>query len=695
MKKIALFLFFLISISWSFFGQVQQKDTPSWVQKTSYAVSPDIDLDENSQGILKLLYDNQVNRSTQEIYFRDVSKIEENVGLQSASSINVDYDPTYQSLTFHEIKVIRDGKTISKLNPDDFQLIRREKDAESYIYDGTLSATNNLSDIRRGDIIDYSYTVTGMNPIHGNKFSRAALLNDYVPYGKVNVMVLSKTPVEIQMMNTSQEFSESKANGMYKYQYTKSNVDALEFEENTPSWVIWSEIAFFSDYTSWGEVAEWGAGIFRVRQPASTELRTEINRIKKEFKSEGERITAVLNFVQDEIRYLGLESGIGAYKPFMPNKVLQQRYGDCKDKSLLMVYMLRKMDIEAYPVLVNTTLKHSLKKLIPSPKYFDHCIVKVVPKRGKARWYDPTISNQGGDYLNTSIPDYRVGLVLDTDTQYLEDIKQEAINLVDVTDEFILDDVGKGATLKCITQYYDLEADIIRNHFKNNGIKSIRDEYEKYLANFYGNIRATQNPTYQDDLGDNVFTVTEYYEIDSLWTDSPIDNKNTVATFQPYIIINGLAMPSKRERKYPFALYYPSTKNHTISLKLPRAWNIEPDYVSDAHENLYYSLATSYDPTEREVIARYSIKTKDDHASPETFNDFYNTMNKINSTISYSLIYPKKGANSISSFSMPSIDLGGFVWQLLLMLVVVVILIIITGKLINKSSETHDKKRHY
>jgi len=694
MKKIALFFVFLIGLSWYSFAQVQQKNTPNWVQKITYDVVPNIDLDENSQGIVRLLYDHQVNRSTQEIYYRNVTKIEENVGLQIGSSISVDYDPSYQKLTFHEIKVVRDGNTISKLNPNDFQIIRREKDAESFIYDGSLSATNNLSDIRRGDIIDYSYTLTGMNPIHGNKFSTASLLNDFVPYGKVNVIMRSTTPLQIQMMNTSQTFKESRVNGVNIYQYTKSNVDALEFEENTPSWVIWSDAAFISDYKSWAEVAQWGANIFKVREVASADLTAEINRIKKQYTSEGERITEVLNFVQDEIRYLGLESGIGAYKPFMPNKVLEQRFGDCKDKSLLMVYMLRKMNVEAYPVLVNTTLKLSLKELIPSPKYFDHCIVKVISKSGNARWYDPTISNQGGDYRNTSIPDYRVGLALDKYTQNLEDIKQDAINLVDVTDEFVLDEVGKGATLKCITQYYDLEADIIRNHFKNNGIKSIGKEYEQYISGFYRNIRATQNPTYQDDPDDNVFTVTEYYEIDSLWTDSPVDTKNSIATFQPYNIISSLAMPSKRERKYPYALYYPATKNHTISVKLPRPWNIEPDYVSDAHENLYYSLATSYDPSEQELIVRYSIKSKDDHVTPETFNDFYNTMKKIDNTISYSLIYPKLGIKGDSSSIFSNFNLGGVLGQLLLVIVVVVILIMITGKFLNKSDH-HDKRKRY
>ncbi len=90
-----------------------------------------------------------------------------------------------------------------------------------------------------------------------------------------------------------------------------------------------------------------------------------IKAIETGYSTQGEKIAAVLNFVQEEVRYLGFESGLGSYKPFAPNQVFEQRYGDCKDKSLLMVTMLRKMGIEAYPVLVNTALKHNINAVLP------------------------------------------------------------------------------------------------------------------------------------------------------------------------------------------------------------------------------------------------------------------------------------------------------------------------------------------
>ncbi len=58
-----------------------------------------------------------------------------------------------------------------------------------------------------------------------------------------------------------------------------------------------------------------------------------------------EKILAALQFVQDKIRYLGMEMGIHAFAPHPRRRFSQRRYGDCKDKSLLLQYLLHKMNI--------------------------------------------------------------------------------------------------------------------------------------------------------------------------------------------------------------------------------------------------------------------------------------------------------------------------------------------------------------
>lgn len=77
-----------------------------------------------------------------------------------------------------------------------------------------------------------------------------------------------------------------------------------------------------------------------------------------------------------------------------------------------MVTMLRNMGIEAYPVLINTSYGESLHQFLPSPKTFDHVVVKVVDSTSTNLFYDPTISNQFGDYKSVVFPNYGKALVI-------------------------------------------------------------------------------------------------------------------------------------------------------------------------------------------------------------------------------------------------------------------------------------------
>ena len=93
--------------------------------------------------------------------------------------------------------------------------------------------------------------------------------------------------------------------------------------------------------------------------------------------------------MQDEVRYFGIEMGSSTVKPGDPSTVFSRRFGDCKDKSLLFVTILRALGIEAYPVLVNSTVRRALADWQPSDGAFDHCIA-VARCDDQTYWLDPT-----------------------------------------------------------------------------------------------------------------------------------------------------------------------------------------------------------------------------------------------------------------------------------------------------------------
>ena len=80
-----------------------------------------------------------------------------------------------------------------------------------------------------------------------------------------------------------------------------------------------------------------------------------------------ERLAALLDFARRQVRYVAVEVGIGGFRPHRPREVLGRGWGDCKDKALLLVELLREAGIEAYPVLIRAGAEGRVDRDFPCP----------------------------------------------------------------------------------------------------------------------------------------------------------------------------------------------------------------------------------------------------------------------------------------------------------------------------------------
>ena len=122
-----------------------------------------------------LLYERQVSvgNGHQETFVRHVQRITNESGLQLASQVDIDFDPSFQSLTFHAIRVRRDGQVLDRLDRSAIRLVQREKNLDAQVYDGEVSAVMFLSDLRVGDLIEVAYTLAGADPTLQGRYADA------------------------------------------------------------------------------------------------------------------------------------------------------------------------------------------------------------------------------------------------------------------------------------------------------------------------------------------------------------------------------------------------------------------------------------------------------------------------------------------------------------------------------------------
>ena len=112
---------------------------------------------------------------------------------------------------------------------------------------------------------------------------------------------------------------------------------------------------------------------------------------------------ALAEFVQKKIRYVAIEIGIGGYQPHLAEETFRNLYGDCKDKVTLFRSLMKALNREVYPVLINAD-RGGLVPEFPSPLYFNHMIAAVPiaenemsgsaiinhPQAGRLLLFDPT-----------------------------------------------------------------------------------------------------------------------------------------------------------------------------------------------------------------------------------------------------------------------------------------------------------------
>ena len=189
LKSLLIKLLFLASLYQINAQDLIQKPIPDWVEQ----IQPDYTASsENAKtsGYYYLLLDDQYNISNAAYYERFTYKITTKSGIQEMSDINIEFDPEYQKVIIHKLDIIRDGKTLNRLDLKDFRIIQREEDLERHLYNGVVTAVNHLYDIRKGDIIDYAYTTLGRNPIHEDKFGASFYLQHSLPVAQINIALL-------------------------------------------------------------------------------------------------------------------------------------------------------------------------------------------------------------------------------------------------------------------------------------------------------------------------------------------------------------------------------------------------------------------------------------------------------------------------------------------------------------------------
>jgi transglutaminase-like putative cysteine protease/tetratricopeptide (TPR) repeat protein len=247
----------------------------------------------------------------------------------------------------------------------------------------------SVAALQPGDTLEYRTVTRVLTPLAAGNFWYEATFPKgvVVTEDRLEIDVPKSREVKLKTPTRKPEIQETGDRRVYTWVVKdiqpERDKDKDEMEEDTGPDVQ------LTTFTDWKQIAQWYAKLQGERMTIDDSVRKKALELTKGADTPTEKARRLYDFVARNVRYVSISLGVGRYQPHSASDVLQNGYGDCKDKHTLFSALLRAEVIQSYPVLIGSTRKLDVD--VPSPAQFDHVITAARLGTGTGlTWLDTT-----------------------------------------------------------------------------------------------------------------------------------------------------------------------------------------------------------------------------------------------------------------------------------------------------------------
>ncbi|MBL8224168.1 MAG: DUF3857 domain-containing protein [Chromatiales bacterium] len=553
------------------------------------------------------------------------------------SQLTFGTDPSYQALSLHHVRVWRDGRAQDRLAGARVTTLPQEDEIADQIYNGGVTVNLLLADVRVGDIVDYAYTVRSANPLFAGHFAGRfdSAWSDAVKYQRLRIIHPASRPLVVRTHFDDVTPVVTERGGERTLEWTWRDVGPFVPDEDLPAHVYpWPGIEV-SDMDDWGDVGRWTSPVYAPVVRAGPATRALIGEIRAGSASLGDQVLAAHRFVQQEIRYAAIAIGPGTHTPVPPDVVISRRFGDCKDKSVLLVALLRGLGVDAWPALVHTGRGAALPGVLATPYAFNHVIVQAVMPDGRELWLDGTDTWQRGDLDHLVPPDFAHALVIRPGAAALEALPPPAPE-GDIRESEVLIDARAGrdapATVRITTTYRARSADLRRARAARESPADRRRNAERYFGEYFPGLQAVSDLELRDDPVANVLTVTGEFRLPELFR--PSGGRRQFA-LRPDLLDAVTYVPDDRPRRLPLAAAAPLTLRQRLQVQLPDDWPVKADVVEVENDVFRYRSKVAY--ARRTLDLSYEFTARAGVVPPEAAAAYIADLERVAEDVGFTL----------------------------------------------------------
>lgn len=612
---------------------------PQWLQPVEL---PESDGDPVGDSIRYRLVDTQVNLTAEkkEWFYRVAMQPLNQQGLQQISSITLNFAPAYEELVIHDITVLRDGRRLDRLETADIKLFQQEDELDQGLYAERWTAMLLLDDLRAGDTVEYSYTLRGSNPVLGDKFFGRELLAWGVPVERLYIGVLNpgEQPLQLRVSGGQDrpgiEIRQRSEGDRRRYFVDLQRPQPVRTEDGIPEWLSPFPTLQYSQYRDWRQVNAWAHALYRTPGELPRGFADMLAQMEGD---PAQKAAAATQWIQGNIRYFGIEHGVNSHRPSSPAETFDRRFGDCKDKTVLLVAALRQLGIEARPALVSSVNNLHLGERLPSPGNFDH-VITTFTLDGKRYWVDPTDNSQSGALEEMSLPDFNWALVVDGERGQLTPIEAPVQSQrqarVAVKDTLVLDDNRKTATLEITSRYTGWRAEEMRSYTGYRDRETLEEEFLQYYSRYFSGLEVLEPVEVIDSESGNTLVLKEKYRLGKVGDDSSGKNMLELVASN---LVDTVRLPNSRQRRHPFRLPGELQIEQTLEIVSQKAGDIRwSEKGSEAEiRNPWFEFSRDVSKGDNKITVQYDYRSRRQSVPAADFPEYLEQIERIEDDLSY------------------------------------------------------------
>ncbi len=283
--------------------------------------------------------------------------------------------------------------------------------------------------------INYTRKYKGLFNLPDNYFQQ---LYQSVQNAVFDVEVPTELDIRYKLMNCSYEpvITNEKGNKLYHWQV--QNLKAKKGESHAGGRNKYLPVVFLApnkfshgdfegDMTSWKNFGEWYSRLIEKTVELKEDRKAFFKALVKDAKTDNEKAAILYKYLQNNMRFVSIQLGIGGLRPFPASFVDEKKYGDCKALSNFLKSALDAVGIKSNLIIIYRNYQSKTVDEKFPINAFNHIILSI-PQPKDTVWLECTsttlpfarldestlnrtgvmVTENGGVLVSTPVSNYKI-----------------------------------------------------------------------------------------------------------------------------------------------------------------------------------------------------------------------------------------------------------------------------------------------